>query len=224
MADLGKRSDFHTHSLHSDGVLLPSEAARYACVMGYKAFAITDHVDFSNVGSVVPKLALFARKHGPLLGIRFYPGVEVTHAHPDLIKDIAETAVGLGAKVIVCHGETPSEPVMKGTNRAALELKGLVHILAHPGLITEEDVELAKTNNIFLEISAKPAHKQTNRHVAELAMKIGAKMLVNTDAHVPESYIDQEKAYAIAMEAGMDERTAIATVRDNPEELIGILG
>ena len=44
---------------------------------------------------------------------------------------------GLGARIIVVHGETIVEPVRPGTNRKALESD--VDILAHPGLITEDE-------------------------------------------------------------------------------------
>ena len=46
--------DLHTHSLLSDGQLLPSELVRRAEVRGYEAIAITDHVDFSNIDLVNP--------------------------------------------------------------------------------------------------------------------------------------------------------------------------
>ena len=45
--------DFHTHSLLSDGELLPSELVRRAEVKGYQAVAITDHVDASNIDWVI---------------------------------------------------------------------------------------------------------------------------------------------------------------------------
>jgi len=51
--------DLHTHSLLSDGVLLPSEiAVRYAA-LGYKAIAITDHADYSNIEGVVKAILEF---------------------------------------------------------------------------------------------------------------------------------------------------------------------
>ena len=49
---MGKRIDLHTHSIFSDGELLPSEIARRACVLGHQAVAITDHVDASNLDCV----------------------------------------------------------------------------------------------------------------------------------------------------------------------------
>ena len=49
--------DLHTHTLFSDGILLPSELVRRAYSAGYKALAITDHVDSSNIDFVMPRIA-----------------------------------------------------------------------------------------------------------------------------------------------------------------------
>lgn len=220
MNDLGKRIDLHTHSLLSDGALLPSEACRYASVMGFAALAITDHVDYSNLESVIRKLLNFEKKHAVHLDIKFIPGVEITHADPKIIPELAIDARSAGARIIVCHGETPSEPVTPGTNHVAVLKKGLIDILAHPGLISEEDVILAKENGIYLEISAKPVHMETNKHVASLASKIGAKLLVNTDAHRPEDYITQEQAFKVAKESGLNDEEALKAIKNNPVELL----
>ena len=45
--------DFHSHTVFSDGALLPSELARRADILGYKVLGITDHVDVSNFSIVV---------------------------------------------------------------------------------------------------------------------------------------------------------------------------
>jgi histidinol phosphatase-like PHP family hydrolase len=54
--------DFHTHSLWSDGELLPTELARRAEYLGYKALAITDHGDFSNLDVIIPRLCIVCQK------------------------------------------------------------------------------------------------------------------------------------------------------------------
>ena len=48
--------DLHTHSLFSDGELLPSELVRRAEVIGYQAVAITDHADSSNLDWIIPRI------------------------------------------------------------------------------------------------------------------------------------------------------------------------
>ena len=48
--------DLHTHSFFRDGELIPSELVRRAKVAGYKAIAITDHGDHSNIDFIIPRL------------------------------------------------------------------------------------------------------------------------------------------------------------------------
>jgi len=107
----------------------------------------------------------------------------------------------LGIPYVVVHGETIAEPVEPGTNRAAIE--GGADILAHPGLISEEDVIRAKEKGVLLEISARKGHSLTNGHVARLAKKVGARLILDTDSHSPSDLIDDDKALKIALGAGL---------------------
>ncbi|MFA5411652.1 MAG: histidinol phosphate phosphatase domain-containing protein, partial [Candidatus Omnitrophota bacterium] len=137
-------------------------------------------------------------------GISVLPGVELTHLPLKQFKTLAEYARGEGIKIIVAHGETIVEPVVKGTNRAALEAD--IDILAHPGLISDEDVKSAKEKNIFLEISSRKGHSTTNRHVAERALKIGARLILNTDSHSPEDIISPRELFRVGRKAGLGEK------------------
>ena len=219
--DLGKRIDFHIHSIFSDGMLLPAAIAREAEVKGHCAIAISDHVDASNLEEVLAALTKFVKMQGKTIPITVLPGVELSYLRPDLIKDYAKRARKLGAKIVIVHGQSPVEPVIPGTNIESVKLKGLVDILAHPGnTLTEEEAQLAKENGIFLELSTRRGHKEGNRHVAKMAMKTGAKLLVNTDSHNETDMITQEQAYQVALDAGLTEEEAIKVVRDNPQELL----
>ena len=195
--------DLHTHSIFSDGVLIPSELVRRAAVLGIKAIGITDHGDASNLDFIIPRIVAVSERLNRVDGIRTVPGIELTHIPPFDIAPLAEQARSLGAKIIVVHGETIAEPVVPGTNCAALAAD--IDILAHPGLISEEEVVMATKNGIHLEISARKGHSLTNGHVAKLAKKHGAKLLLNTDAHEPSDLITEHKAIQIALGAGLSE-------------------
>lgn len=195
--------DLHTHSLLSDGVLLPSELCRRAEVKGVRAIAITDHVDYSNVDFVLSGI-LRACEAGCNFGsLQAIPGAEITHVPPRGIARLAEYARELGARIVVVHGETIAEPVAPGTNRAALESD--IDILAHPGLISEEEVRLAAERGIVLEISTRRGHSLTNGHVAALARRFSVRLILNTDAHGPEDLISSDEARRIALGAGLSE-------------------
>jgi histidinol phosphatase-like PHP family hydrolase len=204
--------DLHTHTTFSDGELIPSELVRRAEVLGYTAIGITDHVDFTNVEHVL-SCVIKAKYLEDVLDIRILPRVELTHVPPQKIAPLADLARRLGAEVVVVHGETPVEPVRPGTNRAALEAG--VDILAHPGFITPEEAELAKENDVCLEITARSGHNITNGHVVRMALQAKAKMVVDTDTHSPEDLIDSQRAVQIAVGAGLSQEEAQKIVRDH---------
>jgi histidinol phosphatase-like PHP family hydrolase len=194
--------DLHTHSIFSDGVLVPSELVRRAEVLGVEAIAITDHADASNLDFIIPRIVAAAQSLNDVKHIKVIPGIELTHIPPSQIPPLAEQARSLGAKVVVVHGETIVEPVMLGTNRAGL--RSDIDILAHPGLITDEEAAMAAENGVFLEITARKGHSLTNGHVARLAKKHGAELVLNTDAHAPADLITPKQAERIALGAGLN--------------------
>ncbi|HEY9204467.1 MAG TPA: histidinol phosphate phosphatase domain-containing protein [Candidatus Methanoperedens sp.] len=209
--------DLHTHSTFSDGELIPSELVRRAVVQGYTALAITDHADFTNVEhilSCVKNIKSLEEDYD----IRLFPGVELTHVPPAKMPALVKKARNLGAEIIVVHGETTVEPVPEGTNHAAVSLD--IDILAHPGFITIEDAELARDNDICLELTSRNGHNRTNGHVCRIASETGAGLIVNTDSHAPHDLINDEIAFKIAMGAGLDEKDARMATISRPSNLI----
>ncbi len=209
--------DLHTHSLFSDGVLIPAELVRRFEAKGYETVAITDHVGPSNIDLIVPRIVKAAKALNGNQSVTVIPGAELTHVPPALIRSLAERARVLGASLVVVHGETIVEPVPPGTNRAAIDAK--VDILAHPGLITEQEVVLARENGVFLEISGRHGHSFTNGHVAALASKVGAPLVLNSDSHAPRDILDRELAEKVAAGAGLG-RDSLETLLDNSRKLI----
>jgi len=208
--------DLHTHSLFSDGELLPTELWRRAQVKGYRYLAITDHVDASNFEVVFARLKTAAlslnRGDYPVV----IPGLEFTHLPPALIAPLTAQARALGVPLIVVHGESLAEPVAPGTNRAAIEAD--VDILAHPGLISIEEAARARERSIYLELSARKGHCLANGHVARVALEVGASLLVNTDAHGPGDLITRHQAERIARGAGLRD-PAVQTLFTEAEAL-----
>lgn len=200
--------DLHTHSIFSDGDLVPAELVQRAWAAGYKVLAITDHVDHSNIDFIIPRIIKVCSKVNQQGKIKVFPGVEITHVAPAQIAALASEARKLGAKIVVVHGETIVEPVPAGTNLAAL--KSSVDILAHPGLLTEKEARLAADRGIYLEITTRKGHSFTNGHVAQMARKFKAKLILNNDAHSPADFVGKEKAERIARGAGLNSREITA--------------
>lgn len=212
--------DLHTHTTFSDGELIPSELVRRAFVQGYTAIAITDHADFTNIELILSCMKNVKSLEGDY-NIKIFTGVELTHVPPGKIPLLVKKARNLGAEIIVVHGETTVEPVPQGTNHTAVSLD--IDILAHPGLITVEDAQLAKDNGICLEITSRNGHNRTNGHVARMASETGVKLIVNTDTHSPHDLITDETAFKIAMGAGLDEKGARKATISQPLNLIKTL-
>ncbi len=209
--------DLHTHSTFSDGELIPSELVRRAVVHGYKAIAITDHADFTNVEHILGCMKNIKSLEEDY-DIRIFSGVELTHVPPEKMPKLVELARRLGAEIVVVHGETIVEPVPEGTNHMAVTLD--IDILAHPGLITIEDAERAKDNDICLELTSRNGHNRTNGHVARIAQETGAHLVVDTDTHAPGDLINDEIALRIALGAGLKEKEARKATGANPLKVI----
>lgn len=196
--------DYHTHTLISDGELIPAEAVRRAEVRGYRILGIADHSDLAMLPVQIPSILAAARaENAAASGMRVVAGTEVTHVRPGQIAEAVRLARELGAAYVVVHGETLSEPVAPGTNRAAIEAGA--DILAHPGLISGEDVRLAAERGVMLEISGRKGHSLSNGHVARLARECGAQLIFGSDSHAPGDYAARDFAEKVLLAAGLPE-------------------
>ncbi len=209
--------DFHTHTFLSDGYLNPSAAIYYAWQLGYRAIGLTDHVDAGNWEPVLEQTLRACEDANCHWDITAIPGVEITHAPAESIPEIAEKARRFGAQIIVVHGETPVELVPPGTNHFALQSD--IDILAHPGFISDDDVQLAVRRGIYLEISARKGHSLTNGYVAQKALTFGANMVIDSDAHTISDYLSDEMVRKVGLGAGLTEEQ-FATVLQNAERLL----
>ena len=211
--------DFHTHTSLSDGDLSPIEIIRRASVNNYGVVALTDHAATGDMKRIIPQIVevcALARRYWNILAI---PGIELTHVPAKAIAETAKEAKELGAWLVVVHGETIVEPVEKGTNLSALQSPD-VDILAHPGLLSLEEARLAAEKGIFLEISARKGHSLTNGHVALMAQKADATLLLNSDAHGAGDLLTAAFAEAVLRGSGLDDGACRQILTANAEALV----
>ncbi|HUY56942.1 MAG TPA: histidinol phosphate phosphatase domain-containing protein [Candidatus Micrarchaeaceae archaeon] len=194
--------DFHTHTTISDGHADAMEMARRCQKNGYAAYICSDHVDEGTVGSRVPEIVEACRRVSLELGIHGIPAVEVTRVAPDRVAKVAARARSLGALLVVVHGETIGDFPQPGLNLAATRCPD-VDILGHPGLLSHHAAEQARDNHIHLEISAAGLHGLTNGHVAKVALEAGASLVLDSDAHRPESLLTPERARQLLEGSGL---------------------
>jgi len=217
-----RRCDFHMHTSLSDGELLPMELIRRAAAADHRAIALTDHASFSNMEWIIESVTRDCKK-ADAWGIEAIPGIELTHVPVRYIDQAVRKARKAGAELIVVHGETPVEPVERGTNHEAVSNTD-VDILAHPGMMTLEEAELAAKNDIFLEVTCRKGHSLANGHVSNMAREAGAMVLVNTDSHAPEDLSTMDFATKVARGSGMTPEEVRAALVSNPEKVLKRVG
>ena len=217
-----KRAEFHSHTVLTDGELLGIELIRRAVALSHRAIAVTDHVSLGNIEWVVRQEIADCElaKSWDILAI---PGVEITHVPPDRLDEAVRAARRAGAQIVVVHGETISEPVAPGTNLRAVSNPD-VDILAHPGLITAEEADLARANDVFLEISSRRAHAPANGHVARITEAAKATPVVNSDAHAPGDLLTQDEAVVIARGSGLSDRLVSVATGGSQDALLKRVG
>ncbi len=209
--------NLHAHTFLSDGDLLPSEVAVRYQDKGYQVIAITDHADYSNIKQITKAIVEFCKRWPKDSGIKVLPGIELTHLPPGQFKPLASLARKEGIKIIIAHGETPVEPVAKNTNHLALLAD--IDILAHPGLITDQDTKLAQERGVFLEITSRRGHRETNAHVIDQARKFGAKLILSNDSHTPEDIITPDQLIKAGLDCGLTP-VEIDTIDQNVKEFL----
>ncbi|MGH7697408.1 MAG: histidinol phosphate phosphatase domain-containing protein, partial [Candidatus Dormibacteria bacterium] len=157
------------------------------------------------------------------LPIPAVPGVEVTRVPPERVARVAARARSLGARLVVVHGETLGDFPQPGLNLAACRCPD-VDILGHPGLISEEAAEQARERGIHLEVTAAGLHGLTNGHVVRVALRVGARLVLDSDAHRPESLLTAERQRQVLEGSGLDLEAVEAVATASPWEVLGRRG
>jgi putative hydrolase len=209
--------DLHTHTLLSDGALLPAEMIRRAEHAGYKAIALTDHVDSGSIEIVIKQLLRICLDASTYFNIIAIPGVEITHQPPETIPELAKEARALGARLVAVHGESPVEPVPAKTNYYALQSD--IDFLAHPGLISADELMIAQKRDIPLELSARCGHSLTNGYLVAMARKYDIKLIINSDAHSHLDLLTPELWRKVGLGAGLSEEE-LKKVSKNSEDIV----
>ncbi|MGP8077325.1 MAG: histidinol phosphate phosphatase domain-containing protein [Thermoplasmata archaeon] len=197
-----RRFDFHSHTYLTDGNESATSMWWAASRLGHRVLAVTDHVALEDPKPILERLFAEARafEEGPMATL---VGVELTLVPPRRIAEAARRARQAGAQIVIVHGETTAEAVPPGTNRAAVR-SGEVDVLAHPGFLTEREAEMAVAHGTALELSGRSLHARTNGHVAQTALKVGADLVVDSDAHDTKQLLDYALAQTIGRGAGLN--------------------
>jgi histidinol phosphatase-like PHP family hydrolase len=82
-----------------------------------------------------------------------------------------------------------------------------------------EEAQLAKDNDVILEVTGRAGHNITNGHVVNMARAVGAKMVIDSDTHQPENLMSEKEALVVALGAGMTAEEADKALHLTPYEM-----
>ena len=199
------RCDLHVHTDWSDGKASLEEMAEAAKARGLAAIAITDHYRFSqaigglSVDDLCRQIDVIARMNEQLSGLRLLAGVEANISRDGSI-DVPKRLLKLLDFVIVAvhsHFRLSRDEMTKRLIKA-VEAEA-VHVLAHPTgrKIGERPAYEADWTAVFehaakaetaLEINANPIRLDLRAEHVRKAIDAGAKLIIGSDAHVPEHF------------------------------------
>ena len=209
------KGDLHSHTTLSDGVATMEEMAAAAESLGYEYLAITDHSESHGFGNNVEAGRLWERIeeinefNGAGHGIRLLSGSEV-NIHPDGSVDYEDDLLEALDWVIASIHTAFSDEVDKNTGRMITAIENpLVDCIGHPTgrLINRRDpyplnmervIAAAAEHGTLIEINSNPRRRDMNEIHARMAAEAGVGIVINTDAHRPETldYIEYGVATA----------------------------
>jgi DNA polymerase (family 10) len=212
------RGDLHSHTTLSDGVATLEEMGAAAEALGYEYLAITDHSESHGFGNHVEPDRLWQRIeeinefNNEDHSIRLLSGSEVnihTNGSVDYEDDLLEALDWVIASIHTGF----SDDIDKNTGRMITAIENpLVDCIGHPTgrLINRRDpypldiekvIAAAVENDTMIEINSNPRRRDLNEIHARMAAEAGVKIVINTDAHRPETLQFIEYGIATARRA-----------------------
>ena len=210
------RGDLHMHTTLSDGHASVEEMAAAARELGYEYIAITDHSASHGFGDDVQPDELLRRLEEIRslldLGITVLAGTE-TNVLPDGSLDYEDHVLEQLDWVIASLHTSFRLNEKKQTDRMLRAMEHpLVDAIGHPtGRLLERrepypldlDRVIAKAveTGTFLEINANPDRRDLNDVYARAAAEAGVTLLVDSDAHWPDTLKNMRYGVATARRA-----------------------
>jgi len=221
LVEMGYRGDLHSHTDWSDGGASVMDMALAAKARGYEYLAITDHSPRLGVvnGLGPERLAaqrrLIDQANQELEGITILQGIEV-----DILEDGAldlpdETLAALDVVVASPHlklrMEAPAmtERMLRAVNHPHVDIVG--HPTGRrPGSRQGAEYDFdavfraAAANGVVLEIDCDPARMDLSPELAALALSLGCRLSLDSDAHAPDQLVYVDLNIWIPRRAGVE--------------------
>jgi DNA polymerase (family X) len=227
LADI--KGDLQTQTDWTDGKDTIEKMARSAQALGWEYIAITDHTralamtggaDEKKLLRQITAIALLNNKR---LGVRVLSGAEVNIAKDGGL-DIADAVL---AKLDVVGAAVHSHFGLPEKEQTARVIRAMenphVDILFHPtgriiqrrepiALDMEEVIRAARRTNTLLEIDASPSRLDLRDEYIRLALQVGARLVIDTDAHAASQYAFMQYGVGQARRAWCEKKHIINTL------------
>ena len=210
------RGDLHMHTTLSDGHASVEEMAAAARELGHEYIAITDHSASHGFGDDVQPDALLRRTEEirslPDLGITVLAGTE-TNVLPDGSLDYEEDMLEqLDWVIASLHTSFRLSEKDQTARMLSAMNHPLVDAIGHPtgrlierreayALDLDRVIAAAVETGTFLEINANPDRRDLNDVYARAAAEAGVTLLIDSDAHWPETLRNMRYGVATARRA-----------------------
>lgn len=193
------KGDLQMHTNYSDGQNTIEEMAKKCKSLGYSYLAITDHPSTLGITQGlkekdVDKYIKEIRRVSKMVGIHIFTGIEA-NIKPNGDIDVAESILKKLDLVLGAIHSSFRQDKNTTTKRLIRAIKNpYVQIIAHPtGRILnrrpgveanwQEIFKACKKTNTALEINSIPDRLDLNDIMVREAVKMGVKILINTDSH-----------------------------------------
>ncbi len=195
------KGDLHSHTDQSDGVHTIEQMLDAAQAKGYDYYCVSDHTQSLTIANGLDEKRLLARideiddlNSSGRWKMKILKGAEVDIlANGEL--DIRDDVLSQLDLVTVSIHSRMKDTKEKMTERVCQALENrYVHILGHPtGRLINKRAEfeidlaavfdIARANNITMELNAHPSRLDLNAPNLRVATGLGLKIAINTDAH-----------------------------------------
>ena len=199
------RGDLHLHSTKSDGRASIEQMAHAAIARGHEYLCITDHSASHGFGNHVTAeelsrtieevRALDAQLDGftLLAGSEVNIGVDGSLDYPDELLAELDWVV---ASVHTAFTSDPTSRIVAACEHPSVDLIGhptgrMIEKRAPYDLDIAKVIEVAAQTGTFLEINGSPRRRDLNDIHAREAARRGVKLVIDSDAHGPETLENQ---------------------------------
>ncbi len=232
------KGDLHVHSKWSDGGNTIAEMVEAAKRRGYSYLAITDHSQSLKVAGglsiadLKKKKQEIGRINRKLKDFRVLYGTEVDIDSDGRLDYKDEVLKEFDVVVAAIHtGFKQSKSQL--TRRLIRACKNnYVHIIAHPtgrlwgsrdayDIDMDEVLKAARDTNTYLEINAFPQRLDLNDLNCRRAKEIGARLVIDTDAHTFEQLVTMRLGVSVARRGWLTKKDVLNTL--SFEELLKAL-